>query len=181
METQTFSHGDLDGHIFPLPLLYDGSKLLLLEREIPEMFLDNEETFRNHITMVLPKTCLSSSIQERLVTHISKLEAVKVRSHRRGFKIEIEINVNMYHTVDIGSGCKGKKACPLRVVGDRHVAKRVTGADCPICLTELSSEMSRMELPCSHVFHSECVVKWLNNSTSCPICRAQDFGEVSIY
>lgn len=89
--------------------------------------------------MVLSETCLSTSIQKRLLTHISKLEAIKDRSHRRGFKIEIDINVKVDYTVDIGSGCKGEEACMSRVVWDRHVATRLTGADCPICMTELLS------------------------------------------
>lgn len=178
-----FCNGDLTGHIFPLPLQHpDPTKLQVLEHDIPKLFLVTEETFRDHITMVLSETCLSSSIQKRLVTHISKLEAVKARSHRKGFKIEVEIKVEVDHVVDIGCGCKGKEACPWRVVWDKHVATRVAGTDCPICLTELSSAVSRMELRCSHVFHTNCLMKWLKENTSCPICRCEDLGEtVSLY
>lgn len=181
-ENGRFSNGDLAGHIFPLPLRHDRDpKVLVLEHEIPKQFLVDEETFREHITMVLSKTSLASSTQKRLVTHVSKLEAIKETSHRRGFKIEVEVNVNVDHKVDIGSGCKGEEACLSRVVSNRHVTKQVTGTDCPICLTELSGVVSRMELRCSHVFHTECVTKWFKKNTSCPICRAQALNNVSIY
>ena len=27
------------------------------------------------------------------------------------------------------------------------------------------------KLPCSHLFHSECALKWLTVNNSCPVCR----------
>ncbi|KAL6186877.1 hypothetical protein ACLB2K_042996 [Fragaria x ananassa] len=45
---------------------------------------------------------------------------------------------------------------------------------CTVCLEELSSAggMSyAMEMPCKHLFHDECVVRWLKESHYCPICR----------
>ncbi|KAJ4911297.1 RING/U-box superfamily protein [Raphanus sativus] len=130
--------------------------------------------------MVLSEMCLSSSTQERLATYISKLEAIKTRSYRRGFMIEVEVRVEEDHIVQIGSGCKGKEACPSRVISDIHVARKVTGTDCTICLTELSGAGYRLvELWCSHVFHDECFLKLLEKQSSCPICRAEVTGGIS--
>lgn len=42
--------------------------------------------------------------------------------------------------------------------------------ECPICCSELSGEQT-LQLPCSHVFHSECVRVWLNMQHTCPVCR----------
>ncbi|VVB16048.1 unnamed protein product [Arabis nemorensis] len=178
-----FRNGDLNGHIFPLPLRHlDDTKLQVVERKIPKQFLATEETFRDHITMVLSESCLERSIQERLLTHISELEITKARSYIKGFKIEVKIKVKVDHMVNIGCGCKGKEACPWPVAWEKRVATRVVGMDCPICLTELSSSVSRMELSCSHVFHTNCLMKWLKENTSCPICRSEQPGETaSIY
>lgn len=42
---------------------------------------------------------------------------------------------------------------------------------CVICLEEFlsGSEVSRM--PCSHVYHEDCIYRWLEKSGSCPLCR----------
>lgn len=163
--------GDLAGHIFPFTLCYLEPQVL--DREIPKQFLVTEETFRDHITMVLSETCLPSSIQECLPAYISKLEVIKRRRYRRGFMIEVEVIVEEYNRVHIGSCCKGREACPGRWLADLHVPRKVTGTDCAICLTELSGAVDRMELWCSHVFHSECLNKWLDEHIYCPICRAE--------
>ena len=39
---------------------------------------------------------------------------------------------------------------------------------CSICLGELVSE-ARI-LKCRHVFHSECICKWLSEHNKCPVC-----------
>ncbi|OMP06527.1 Zinc finger, RING-type [Corchorus capsularis] len=45
---------------------------------------------------------------------------------------------------------------------------------CAICLEGFSvSGNSRFKLPCSHVFHGDCVTRWLWRKRSCPLCRFQ--------
>ena len=41
---------------------------------------------------------------------------------------------------------------------------------CAICLNEISSHQA-CETDCGHVFHSECLSRWLIRSTTCPSCR----------
>ena len=44
---------------------------------------------------------------------------------------------------------------------------------CAICLDDFKDgDLCRALRECDHVFHKECVVSWLMNSNSCPICRA---------
>ncbi|KAK1292537.1 E3 ubiquitin ligase BIG BROTHER [Acorus calamus] len=51
-----------------------------------------------------------------------------------------------------------------------------SGADkeeevCPVCLQRLviGEEIKRM--PCGHLFHGECIFRWLERSRTCPMCR----------
>ncbi|XWS60876.1 hypothetical protein CRYUN_Cryun07bG0075400 [Craigia yunnanensis] len=46
------------------------------------------------------------------------------------------------------------------------------GMECMICMVQLMSsgtEVTRM--PCSHLFHGDCIQKWLNTCHQCPLCR----------
>ncbi|GFR70700.1 E3 ubiquitin-protein ligase Arkadia [Elysia marginata] len=42
---------------------------------------------------------------------------------------------------------------------------------CTICLSEFESGEDVRRLPCMHLFHSDCVDKWLKTNKKCPICR----------
>ncbi|KAF6159981.1 hypothetical protein GIB67_033065 [Kingdonia uniflora] len=42
---------------------------------------------------------------------------------------------------------------------------------CPICLEEYSAEEEVTMMPCSHIYHEDCITHWLGISNVCPICR----------
>lgn len=42
---------------------------------------------------------------------------------------------------------------------------------CSICMEEFSYGCEALSMPCSHVFHGDCIKKWLKTSHYCPICR----------
>ncbi|KAK0597025.1 hypothetical protein LWI29_021060 [Acer saccharum] len=42
---------------------------------------------------------------------------------------------------------------------------------CMICLEEFSIGVETMRMPCGHLYHGECIVKWLETSHVCPLCR----------
>ncbi|KAK7351117.1 hypothetical protein VNO77_10322 [Canavalia gladiata] len=42
---------------------------------------------------------------------------------------------------------------------------------CSICLTEFDKDMEVSLMPCKHVYHQECLIKWLKTSHMCPLCR----------
>lgn len=45
--------------------------------------------------------------------------------------------------------------------------------DCSICLEEFcSNERKVVKIQCGHVYHESCILKWLDNSHSCPLCRS---------
>lgn len=43
--------------------------------------------------------------------------------------------------------------------------------ECIICLMQLEKGAKLIILPCFHVFHSQCIKDWLNNSIYCPLCK----------
>ncbi|KAH7550306.1 hypothetical protein ACOSP7_024447 [Xanthoceras sorbifolium] len=44
---------------------------------------------------------------------------------------------------------------------------------CVICLEEISVGSEATRMPCSHVYHQDCIVSWLEQSNLCPLCRFQ--------
>lgn len=42
---------------------------------------------------------------------------------------------------------------------------------CAVCEDEIGVEERATRLPCSHHYHGECIVPWLNLRNTCPVCR----------
>jgi len=43
--------------------------------------------------------------------------------------------------------------------------------ECAICKVEYTEGEESIVLPCAHVFHDECIKKWLQMHNTCPVCR----------
>ena len=42
---------------------------------------------------------------------------------------------------------------------------------CVICLSEFQVGEKESTLPCLHIFHSECIEKWISEKKWCPVCK----------
>jgi len=56
---------------------------------------------------------------------------------------------------------------------DEYVAMQSeSSTECTICLLDYKEE-TKTETECNHIFHQECLDRWLQNNTSCPLCRTE--------
>ena len=42
---------------------------------------------------------------------------------------------------------------------------------CSICLNDINKSEKTVLLPCGHMFHWDCCLKWLQSKNTCPVCR----------
>ncbi|KAI4323395.1 hypothetical protein L6164_023007 [Bauhinia variegata] len=57
--------------------------------------------------------------------------------------------------------------------------RKNSGKRCVVCQMTYRRGDRRMKLPCSHVYHGECITKWLSINKKCPVCNIEVFGEES--
>ncbi|XP_065575196.1 E3 ubiquitin-protein ligase RNF126-like [Artemia franciscana] len=44
-------------------------------------------------------------------------------------------------------------------------------SECSVCLDDYKLQESVKKLPCSHLFHKDCIIPWLRLHSTCPVCR----------
>ncbi|KAL9405216.1 hypothetical protein Peur_002188 [Populus x canadensis] len=44
---------------------------------------------------------------------------------------------------------------------------------CAVCKDQFLIDVEAKQLPCSHLYHPGCILPWLSNHNSCPLCRFQ--------
>ncbi|XGW24348.1 hypothetical protein V3C99_006057 [Haemonchus contortus] len=59
---------------------------------------------------------------------------------------------------------------PIIKVSEQHVKK---DTQCTTCFEDFKLGELVVELLCHHIFHTQCVVPWLQQRPSCPICRQE--------
>ncbi|KAI3944486.1 hypothetical protein MKW92_044970 [Papaver armeniacum] len=42
---------------------------------------------------------------------------------------------------------------------------------CAVCLEWIIDGSKISNMPCSHMFHYDCLITWLHERNSCPVCR----------
>ena len=53
------------------------------------------------------------------------------------------------------------------------------GDNCTVCLEEFGVGSCAVRMPdCVHMFHEDCIVTWLRQTPSCPVCRSRLFSKI---
>ncbi|VFQ72876.1 unnamed protein product [Cuscuta campestris] len=60
------------------------------------------------------------------------------------------------------------ESMPTVVIVDSHIA---TDSHCAVCKDPFELSGEAREMPCKHLYHSDCILPWLSLRNSCPVCR----------
>ncbi|KAG2258315.1 hypothetical protein Bca4012_021567 [Brassica carinata] len=63
-------------------------------------------------------------------------------------------------------------ALPTVKITQKHL-KSSSDSHCPVCKEEFELKSEAKQMPCKHVYHSECIVPWLVQHNTCPVCRKE--------
>jgi hypothetical protein len=65
-----------------------------------------------------------------------------------------------------------RESYPLYAYEQDLIAEEHAFHECSICLDEYSPGVRVRRLPCQHVFHGNCIARWLiERSATCPLCK----------
>ncbi|KAJ4963203.1 hypothetical protein NE237_023142 [Protea cynaroides] len=57
------------------------------------------------------------------------------------------------------------------MLNSRMFEEEEIGETCTVCQEEFSVGFEVKVMPCGHAFHGDCIIKWLQQSHFCPLCR----------
>ncbi|KAJ6820098.1 putative E3 ubiquitin-protein ligase RING1 [Iris pallida] len=60
------------------------------------------------------------------------------------------------------------ESMPTIEITDLHVG---SDSHCAVCTDPFVAGSEAREMPCRHIYHSECILPWLSVRNSCPVCR----------
>ena len=63
----------------------------------------------------------------------------------------------------------------------KHIKKYSKNKEkkCSICLLKYQKPDILKEFPCNHIYHKNCILKWLEKSNICPLCKYDVTNEVN--
>ncbi|XP_030073847.1 E3 ubiquitin-protein ligase RNF126 [Microcaecilia unicolor] len=66
------------------------------------------------------------------------------------------------------------QALPTVQITEEHVGSAL---ECPVCKDDYTVGENVRQLPCNHLFHNDCIVPWLEQHDTCPVCRKSLSGQ----
>lgn len=103
-----------------------------------------------------------------------------VRGHHQGNLNEFLMGPGLQEFIEqlTGNGRQGPPPAPRAAIDAMptiKISRRHLRSDsqCPVCQEKFELGSEAREMPCNHIYHSDCIVPWLVEHNSCPVCRVE--------
>lgn len=127
--------------------------------------LPRDDRVKEHIFSVFDEE-LGDSTKLHLMIRLTDEEAVATAADRSEYKHPDRKKIKHNEKKVLRKMCKRKRSSQE----DGTTGKQLKQAKCQICLDEIDIRRS-VTLPCEHVFHYNCMKKWLGYKKVCPTCH----------
>ncbi|CAL0321252.1 unnamed protein product [Lupinus luteus] len=96
---------------------------------------------------------------------------VRLNASRRSFPVAARSNLSMMERGYHGLECAAVAKFPKKKYSDKFFSD-AENTQCSICLSEYQGDDVLRILPyCGHSFHVSCIDIWLQQNSTCPVCR----------
>ncbi|KAF6174241.1 hypothetical protein GIB67_033773 [Kingdonia uniflora] len=102
-------------------------------------------------------------IVDAKVEVMTRLEYVEGEDIERAMRESFEANLDR----NVPASKASVEALKTMIFEKEDTSKEPCGA----CLDEFLLGDKIVDMPCMHTFHESCIVRWLNEHNSCPLCR----------
>ncbi|XP_048447678.1 E3 ubiquitin-protein ligase SDIR1-like [Pyrus x bretschneideri] len=155
---------------------YEGTYSEELELELD--FLMDEDRSRAALAEALvsflhvpPQIC--DSVVEKIVQ-----ESLDAETDSRPYSDDMFVQMAAFITVVVDDEFEGLETDdPKFVPASKSSIEKLkrarveVSATCSVCMEEMEVGSQAIHMPCSHLYHKDCIVEWLDKSRVCPLCR----------
>ena len=115
---------------------------------------------------------------------IDNIEINQISNMDDSFDLDLSLTMEDYQNATTTTTKRPKSPSPEEV--QVHVFAMPSVVDpsgvCTVCMEGFHSSCTNgKQAPCGHVYHFDCITKWLSLHNSCPLCRCKVSGhEISL-
>lgn len=171
--------------VFPYPHIIPCQELL---QDIPgffrtsfSYFLPDDELermtpgFVSHVRSIIDRVvALETTSRSYLIPLVMEVQLPTLyeREDREGDRdmIDVIVEQSMQQVATIPTS-KEAIASLKKLKGSSDNVKN--NERCSICLESFEEDDDVSRMPCDHIYHENCIVKWLKTNHTCPLCRFQ--------
>ncbi|XP_027772349.1 E3 ubiquitin-protein ligase RNF13-like [Solanum pennellii] len=134
-----------------------------LDCAISEVFIDFKDEFED----------LQHIIVEKIIRKLKKIMTKQI------LEVCMDVTIMIDHQCHGGilleseelpeNGMVPASKSSIELLEPMEVDERYSNDECLVCLDEIGKKTRVLRLPCSHMFHADCITMWLENSHYCPL------------